>query len=47
MSLRLSSILFKKRTQASDLHRDWDDLRDGALTPAERSEIDAIFARYA
>ena len=25
--------------------REWDRLREGALTPAERNEIDAIFAR--
>lgn len=25
--------------------REWDRLREGALTPAERSEIDAIFSR--
>ena len=25
--------------------REWDRLREGAMTPAERNEIDAIFAR--
>ncbi len=27
------------------IHREWDRARAGALTPSERSEIDAIFAR--
>jgi len=27
------------------LHREWDRMRSQALTPAEREEIDAIFAR--
>ena len=31
--------------QASGAHQEWDRLRAAALTPQERSEIDAIFAR--
>jgi len=29
------------------LHQMWDRERARAMTPAERDEIDAIFARYA
>jgi hypothetical protein len=28
-------------------HQLWDRERERAMTPAERAEIDAIFARYA
>jgi hypothetical protein len=28
------------------IHRDWDRMRAQALSPTERSEIDAIFARH-
>lgn len=28
------------------IRRDWARQRDRAMTPAERSEIDAIFSRY-
>lgn len=28
------------------MHRDWDRMRTQALSPSERDEIDAIFARH-
>jgi len=28
------------------IHQEWDRQRANALTPAERSEIDAIFSRH-
>lgn len=28
------------------IRRDWARQRDAAMTPAERTEIDAIFSRY-
>ncbi|MEY3733040.1 MAG: hypothetical protein RL347_399 [Actinomycetota bacterium] len=37
----------KKRDQELSLRQMWDRERERAMTPAERAEIDAIFARYA
>ena len=28
-----------------DLYKEWDRLREQAISPSERAEIDAIFAR--
>ena len=39
---------WKKRTDADlSVRQMWDRERERAMTPAERSEIDAIFSRYA
>lgn len=35
----------KSRAQVDSFHREWDRLREEALTPAHRAEIDAIFSR--
>lgn len=38
----------KKKAEADLTFRQlWDRERERAMTPAERAEIDAIFARYA
>ena len=38
----------KKQTESELTFRQlWDRERERAMTPAERAEIDAIFARYA
>lgn len=40
--------LFKNPTidrRQSDIYRQWDRLRDEALTPSHKAEIDAIFSR--
>ena len=34
------------RTRTRDIHREWDRQRARAISPAERDEIDAIFARH-
>ncbi len=33
-------------TTTQKLYREWDKQRSKAMTPSERSEIDAIFARH-
>ena len=42
-------MLGRRKKDDSDLtvRQLWDRERERALTPAERAEIDAIFARYA
>ena len=38
--------MFEDRPQSnSDIYREWDRMRDEALTPSHRAEIDAIFSR--
>jgi hypothetical protein len=37
----------KKQDSELSLRQMWDRERERAMTPAERAEIDAIFARYA
>ena len=39
--------LKKKAQDELSLRHLWDRERERAMTPAERSEIDAIFSRYA
>lgn len=41
----LIELLCPAISQNDVIRREWDRLREGAMTPAERSEIDAIFAR--
>jgi hypothetical protein len=42
-------VFGRKKKQQTDLtfRQLWDRERERAMTPAERAEIDAIFARYA
>lgn len=44
-----SPVLRRKKKSGNDLtfRQMWDRERARAMTPAERAEIDAIFARYA
>lgn len=37
---------FGSNADQGRIQRDWDRERARALTPSERAEIDAIFARY-
>ena len=39
--------LFQDRTtsEVENIQREWDRLRNAALTPSHKAEIDAIFAR--
>ena len=39
--------LFKDRTtsEVAAIQREWDKLREAALTPSHKAEIDAIFSR--
>jgi len=34
------------RARSREIHREWDRQRARATSPAERDEIDAIFARH-
>jgi hypothetical protein len=44
---KIFSKLFKTVTNENDkFYREWDAQRSRALSPAEVSEIDAIFARH-
>jgi len=44
---RLLAGLFDTATSDGlKIYREWDRLRTEALTPAHRSEIDAIFSRH-
>ncbi len=40
-----TSPLDNESARSRQIHREWDRQRALALTPAERSEIDAIFSR--
>lgn len=42
----LFARMFEDRPQSNaSIYREWDRLREEALTPAHRAEIDAIFSR--
>jgi hypothetical protein len=44
---KIFSDLFSLTTSENDkIYREWDAQRSRALSPAEVSEIDAIFARH-
>jgi hypothetical protein len=42
----LSGLLDTDARRQDSLTREWDRLRAGAQTPAERAEIDAVFSRH-
>lgn len=45
---RLFANLFVSHatSETQKIYREWDSLRAKALSPSERSEIDAIFSRH-
>jgi hypothetical protein len=42
----LSGLLDTDARRQDTLTREWDRMRAAAVTPSERAEIDAIFARH-